>query len=114
MIKEYRNPSNFGFIENPDAFGKIKGSCGDTMKITLQVKNKKIIKGCFWTDGCGATLACGNMLMKIIKDKTINEISNISKDELIKILGGLPKENIHCAKLAVDTLKDALMDLKKK
>ena len=33
VIREYRNPSNFGVIDNPDAVGKIKGPCGDTMKI---------------------------------------------------------------------------------
>ena len=114
VINEYKNPTNFGVITNPDAFGMIKGSCGDTMKITLNVKNKKIIKGLFWTDGCGATIACGNMLMKMIKDKKIDEISSISKNDLIEILDGLPKEHLHCAKLAVDTLKDALKNIKKK
>jgi len=113
VINEYKNPTNFGILKNADAYGEVKGSCGDTMKITLNLKNKKIIKGLFWTDGCGATIACGNMLMKIIKDKIIDEISSISKEELIKILDGLPKEHLHCAKLAIDTLKDAINDLKK-
>ena len=114
VINEYRNPKNFGLIKNPDAYGEINGPCGDTMKISLKIENNKIKKGCFWTDGCGATLACGNMLIKIIEKKTIDEVSNITKEKLIRSLDGLPEEHIHCAKLTVDTLKKALNDLKKK
>ena len=66
VIHEYRNPSNFGILENPDTKGEIKGPCGDTMKITLKIKDEKIIDARFWTDGCGATIACGSMMIKII------------------------------------------------
>ena len=73
VIKEYRNPSNFGFIKNPDATGQIKGSCNDTMKINLKFRNNVIQDARFWTDGCGATIACGNMLMKMVKGKNLKE-----------------------------------------
>ena len=43
VINEYRNPSNFGILENPDAVGKIKGPCGDTMEIMLKIKNNRKI-----------------------------------------------------------------------
>lgn len=105
VIQECRNPSNFGVLENPDALGEIKGSCGDTMKITLQIKNQKIKKALFWTDGCGATIACGSMLTKMTKDKTIDESADITSEKLTKALDGLPKEHLHCTKLAVDTLQ---------
>jgi len=104
VIEEYRNPHNFGFIKNPDASGKIKGSCGDTMKIDIKIRDKKIIDARFWTDGCGASIACGNMLSKMIKGKTPKEAKNIKSSDLIRALDTIPKEHEHCAKLAVDTL----------
>jgi len=52
-IAEYRNPNNFRNMKSPDALGKIKGSCGDTVKIALSVENEIIKDACFWTDGCG-------------------------------------------------------------
>ena len=108
VINEYRNPINFGILEHPDVVGKVKGSCGDTMKITLKIVKDKIQDAKFWTDGCGATLACGNMITKMIKGKTSGEALEISKDDLINNLDGLPKEHSHCAKLAVNTLHKAL------
>jgi len=108
-IREYRNPTNFGILEHPDAVGVIKGSCGDTMKITLKIVNGKIQDARFWTDGCGETLACGNMLMKMIKIKTLLEAMSISQEDLLKALDGLPENHSHCAKLSVNTLHKAII-----
>jgi nitrogen fixation NifU-like protein len=108
VISEYRNPTNFGVLEHPDAIGIIKGPCGDTMKLTLKIVNGKIQDARFWTDGCGATLACGNMLTKMIIGKTPHKALEISQEDLINILEGLPKEHSHCAKLAIITLYKAL------
>lgn len=108
VIHEYRNPSNFGILDEPDAVGVIKGPCGDTMKITLKVKNDRILKALFWTDGCGATIACGSMLTKIIKDKTLQEANNISNFQLLEALEDLPKEHHHCTTLSINTLLKAI------
>ena len=113
VIREYQNPTNFGVLKRPDAIGKVTGSCNDTMKITLRVGHGMISDDRFWTDGCGATVACGSMLMKMVKGKTIEEVQCISKDDLLKAVDGLPKEHLHCAKLAVDTLQSALKQLDK-
>ena len=114
VIKEYRNPVNFGFIENPDATGQVKGPCNDTMRMDLRIKSNMIQDACFWTDGCGASLACGNMLTSMIKGKNIDEANGISSEKLLEVLDGLPKEHQHCAKLAVDTLHEVIKDYHKK
>lgn len=108
VIREYRNPSNFGIIENPDAFGEVKGPCGDTMKISLRIEDRKIRDACFWTDGCGATIACGSMLTKMIKGENPTRVADITSEKLTNALGGLPEEHLHCSKLAVDTLHKAI------
>jgi len=113
VISEYRNPNNFGAIEDPEAIGKVKGSCGDTMKITLRIEDGIIRGACFWTDGCGATIACGNMLTKMIQGKTPDEAADVSNEKLIEVLDGLPKEHLHCAKLAVDSLHKAIANYHK-
>ena len=108
VIHEYRKPSNFGVLDKPNAVGEIKGPCGDTMKITLEIKNGSILKVCFWTDGCGATIACGSMLTKIIQDTSLTELNDISSSQLLKALDGLPIEHHHCSVLAVNTLQKAI------
>jgi len=108
VIEEYRNPSNFGAIENPDAVGKIKGPCGDTMKITLKVENNRVVDVRFLTDGCGTSIACGSMLTKIVQGKTLDEANIITSQDLDKALEGLPEDHVHCTILALNTLRKAL------
>ena len=114
VIAEYRNPNNFRNMKSPDALGKLKGSCGDTVKITLSIENEIIKDACFWTDGCGASIACGNMLTSMIKGKNIDEANGISSEKLLDVLDGLPKEHQHCARLAVNTLHKIIKDYHKK
>ena len=111
VINENRNPSNFGAIENPDAVGKIKGPCGDTMQIMLKVGNGRVVDVRFWTDGCGTSIACGSMLTKMIQGKTTEEISTITSEKLNDALDGLPENHVHCTVLAVNTLRKTIEKL---
>ena len=54
------------------------------------------------------------MLTKIIKGIAIEQAMKITNDQLTSVLGGLPKENLHCSKLAVDTLHEAIKNYHKK
>ena len=113
VIYEYNNPNNFGTIQNPDAKAEIKGLCGDRMKIELKIENDTIKEARFWTDGCGATIACGNMLTKMIKGKSLTKIRDIDHYDLLESLGGLPLEHTHCSILAINTLNKAIHSYKK-
>ncbi len=108
VIEEYKHPYHFGTIENPSAMAKIKGWCGDTMQIFLKINGDRIDNATFFTDGCGATVACGSMVIKLIQNKSIEEIEKITKEDLKNALDGLPPENAHCAELTINTLKAAL------
>ena len=114
VIHEYRHPTNFGSFDHPDATGEIRGVCGDTMKMDLRIQDNVIQDARFWTDGCGASLACGNMLSSLIKKKHIHEAMRISSEQLLEVLGGLPQENHHCAALAVATLSLTLENYRQK
>jgi len=114
VISEYRNPTHFGILEHPDAVGIIKGPCGDTMKISLKIVSGIISDARFWTDGCGATLAAGNLLTKMIIGKTLQEANNVDSKHLLDALGGLPKEHNHCAVLAFKTLQKSIKNYHKR
>jgi len=113
VINEYRNPNNFRDIKNSDTSGKIKGPCGDTMKISLKIDNNKIIDAFFWTDGCGATIACGSMITKLVKGASLDKAKKLTSENLTESLLGLPEEHLHCSKLVINTLKKAIKNYKK-
>ncbi|PXF60585.1 MAG: iron-sulfur cluster assembly scaffold protein [Candidatus Methanogaster sp.] len=110
VIEYAYNPRNMGEISDADGVGKITGTCGDTVQIQIRVENGRISESGFITDGCGTSIACGSMLTEMITDKTIEEALMITSDDLLRSLGGLPDEYVHCSVLAVNVLREAIAD----
>lgn len=119
VINHFKNPHNQGVIENADAVGQVGNpACGDVMKIYLKIeKNQsqvdfiKDIK--FETLGCAAAIAVSSALTDRSMGKTLDEASGITKDEIVKDLGGLPPVKIHCSMLGVEALRKAIEKYKK-
>lgn len=101
---------NVGTLDQPDAQGLFTGSCGDRMQIDLRIMSDRILDARFLADGCGATYACGTMITKMAATKRLTEAQKISPEELIDAVGGLPDDHLHCAELAVMTLREAIID----
>ena len=109
-IDHFLNPRNLGEIPAPDGFGRVTGSCGDTMEICLKVRDGRVTNAFFWTDGCGPSIASGSAVTELAKRMNISEAQRISQHDVLAALGGLPEESEHCALLAANTLKKAIKD----
>jgi nitrogen fixation protein NifU and related proteins len=110
VLAEARQPQNMGVMDDPDGYGLVFGSCGDTMEIFLRLNGERIEQVAFMTDGCGPTMACGSMLTRMAQGKSLAEAAAIEAAEVIIALDGLPAEHLHCATLAVNTLRQAIAD----
>lgn len=108
VVEIFLNPANVGKMDNPDFYGKVTGSCGDTMEIFLKTEKNLITDSKFTTDGCGPSLVCGSMITQLVKGKYINEAGGITAEKVLDALGGLPEADQHCAQLAEDTLQKAI------
>ena len=108
VIEEYYNPKNLGRMNDPDAVGIVHGWCGDTMEIYLRMNNSRIEEATFMTDGCGPTVACGSKLTTVVRGMSLDEARQIEQAGLVAALDGLPEESLHCAELAVNTLREAI------
>ncbi|MEA3376114.1 MAG: iron-sulfur cluster assembly scaffold protein [Chloroflexota bacterium] len=110
VLREAHNPQNMGRMRDADLQGVVHGWCGDTMEIFIRLNAERIEEATFITDGCGATLACGSMLTRMITGMRPEEAEWVLPEDLIKALDGLPEEHLHCAGLAVSTLQNALFN----
>jgi len=109
-IDHFLNPRNLGKIPTPDGMGRITDPHGSTMEIYLKVKDAKVRSVSFWTDGCGCSIASGSMVTELVKRKSVLEAQEITQQDILDALGGLPEDDIDCALLAVNTLKEAIKD----
>jgi len=110
VIKLFLMPANFKKIQSPSGFARITDPCGDTMEIFFMVKNKRIARAAFWTDGCESAIASGGMVVELAKGRSVKKAGKIIQKDILDAMGGLPKETLHCALLAADTLKEAVGD----
>lgn len=112
--ERWRNPRYAGVLEDPDGYGRITGSCGDTMRVYLRFQGERVAEATFQTDGCGTSAICGSFAAELARGKSPDELAGISGQTILNVLGGLPEEDRHCAFLAAETLQAALDSYMKK
>ncbi|ABZ84423.1 nitrogen-fixing nifu-like protein [Heliomicrobium modesticaldum Ice1] len=115
VMDHFMNPRNVGEIENASGVGEVgNASCGDIMRIYLDVEDNIIKDVKFKTFGCGAAIATSSMVTELIKGKTIDEALGLTNRAVADALGGLPPQKMHCSNLAADALHKAIADYKAK
>jgi len=60
--------------------------------------------------GCGAAIASSSVATELAKGKKLREAQKISKDDVLKALGGLPLLKLHCSVLATEALEVTIND----
>src|SRR3989304_7605299 len=96
VMDHFTNPRNVGDMEDADGVG-VEGNptCGDTMKISIKVKDNRIVDAKFNTFGCGSAIAVSSMVTEMVKGKTLDEALAISKESVARELDGLPPQKRH-------------------
>ena len=111
VMDHFMHPRNVGEIKNPSGVGEVgNATCGDIMKMYLDIENDVIKDVKFETFGCGSAIASSSMATEMIKGKTVEEALAISNKEVVDALGGLPAHKLHCSVLAEEAIKSAVKD----
>ncbi len=113
IIKHFKNPKGLGKLKNADAVGKAGNIlCGDTLWCYIKVsekKGKEIIKDIkMEVFGCLVAIGISSLLTQMVKGKTIDEVLEIKKEDILKKTGPLPPIKVHCSVLALDALHEAI------
>ena len=109
-FERWLHPKYMGKIDLPDGYARVTGPCQDTMEIFLRFEDGRVIEASYQTDGCGSSAVCGSFAAEMALGKAPDELLDVTGDAILERLGGLPKEDEHCAQLAGETLQEALHD----
>jgi len=88
-------------------------SCGDVMRLQIEVEDGIIQDAKFKTYGCGSAIASSSLLTEWVKGKNLEEAGSIRNTEIAEELA-LPPVKIHCSVLAEDAIKAAIKDYKER
>jgi nitrogen fixation NifU-like protein len=109
-FERWLNPLFIGSMKDPDGYACLRGGCGDTMEFFLKFEDNRVLEAFFQTGGCGSSTVCGSFAAEMAIGKKPDEIKEITGEDVINILGNIPKDDEHLAFLAVETLRSALND----
>jgi nitrogen fixation NifU-like protein len=111
VIEHFSNPHNVGELEHADGVGTYGSPvCGDMMQISIKVSDDVIVDAKFKTFGCGSAIASSSVATDMIIGKTIDEALEVTNQNVLDELGGLPAIKIHCSVLADHAIKSAIYD----
>jgi nitrogen fixation NifU-like protein len=115
VMDHFMEPRNMGDIKDADAVGTVGNpACGDVMRLYIKVDGGKITEAKFKTFGCGAAIATSSMATEMIKDKSLDEASEITNEAVAEALDGLPPNKMHCSVLAQEAIEAAIKNYKEK
>ena len=109
LLDHFQNPRNAGDLPDADATVEIENPvCGDVIRVSVKFDAGRIIAIKFKAKGCVPAMACGSALTEMALGKTAEEARRLSREDLVRAVGGLPQASSHAAQLALDALSAAL------
>lgn len=103
------NPRHAGELPDADTVcEQTNPVCGDRLRLSLRWRDDRIEAARFLAYGCPPTLACGSMLAELIEGMKVEDAARLTRQDIIRALGGLPARKQHAAALAIETLRAAL------
>lgn len=112
LLDHFEHPRNSGDVANPDASVQLENpACGDVLKLTLRIVDRRIAEIRFLAKGCVPTIACASALTQLLRGSTLERAKQLKREEIVSEVGGLPGASIHASHLAMDALAAALKQI---
>lgn len=107
IVDHYRNPRNYGVLEDADiSHEEHNPVCGDRIRMDFKLNDDRVVDVKFSGQGCAISQASASMLTEEIKGKTLDELKQLAKDDILEMLGiSLGPVRLKCALLSLKVLK---------
>jgi nitrogen fixation NifU-like protein len=108
IIDRFKNPRSRGTLDPHDfSYEDDNPLCGDRIRIDVRVdKGNRVTAAAFSGQGCAISQASADLLTESVVGKTLEEVKQISKDDILEMLGiELGPVRLKCALLSLKVLK---------
>ena len=109
FIDHLEHPRNVGDLPEPSVMVEQHNpACGDQLRLSLKISDGTIESAAIRAYGCPQTLAAASAMSEMIIGRQTNEVLQISRQEIADAIGGLPRNKMHAAALALDAVVSAI------
>jgi len=113
VLDHFQNPRNPGELHPADATVRLENpACGDVLELSARVEGGRIAEIRFRAKGCVSAMACGSAVTEMVQGKPLEDAVNLSREDLVQKVGGLPDGSTHASYLAIEALASLLKKLR--
>jgi len=108
IIERYKSPRHKGELDPHDfSFEDDNPACGDHIQIDVRLNEEdEVVDAAFSGHGCAISLASADLLLESVIGTSLDEIKELSKQDVIDMLGiELGPVRLKCALLSLKVLK---------
>jgi nitrogen fixation protein NifU and related proteins len=108
ILDHYKNPRNKGTLDPHDfTYEDENPLCGDQLRIDVRLDaDQRVAEVAFTGRGCAISQASASLLTETLVGKSLDEIKQLSKDDILDLLGiELGPVRLKCALLSLKVLK---------
>ncbi len=103
-------PQHLGHLDSSDGSAKLTGECGDSVGMEISVVDRRLACIRVQPDGCVFTQVCSEAVAGLATGLSLDDVLAFDVDDVVEETGGLPEDHLHCARLALNTLGEAILD----
>jgi nitrogen fixation NifU-like protein len=108
--RHVQHPCNQGTCNDASATSVGVGSCGDRLQVDLSIQGDTIQSVKCLPQGCLYTVACASAMSVLATGLSIDDALKLQPDDVEHELDELPEDHRHCARLAINTLGEAIAE----
>jgi nitrogen fixation protein NifU and related proteins len=109
VLDHFERPRNAGQVQDADGTVRLENpACGDVVELSAAVEKGIIVQIRFLAKGCVCAMACASALTEMVSGKSLRDAAQLTREQLVQKVGGLPEASEHAGHLAIDALHELL------
>lgn len=111
LMDHFLNPRNVGTLPEPCYHVTVGDSkCGDFIELFAKIDKGRVLDLKYLVYGCMGAITTSSALTEIAIGKSVEALLNITDDDVVDYLGGIPENKKHCSLLGVQGLHQAIRE----
>ncbi len=104
-VEHLKEPRNAGKLKNYNKMIEAKSAyCGDMMRFYFNIEDGIIKNVSYEVFGCWAVMVSCSIMSEYMVDKSVEEIKNLTEEDLEKIYEYIPEIKRHCFFIIKDVI----------